>query len=144
MLLKYWLHDSALPHSSHRHAEAEGLAAFQLILRLDKEAVAAIPKAKIQLTVLHFDFPLLQPLAPAIGKLSGEPFFQLRKLRVGKRAMSLHLGYAPQLAVPFLNSRVNAVYLSAEIVIKVNGEATLALAGELFFLNEGKDFLLIF
>ncbi len=40
--------------------------AFQLILRLDKEAVAAIPKADIQLTVIYFDFPLLQPLAPAV------------------------------------------------------------------------------
>ncbi|WP_312643295.1 hypothetical protein [Hydrogenoanaerobacterium sp.] len=58
--------------------------------------------------------------------------------------MGLHLGHAPQLTVPFLNNRIDAVHLSAEIVIKVNGEATLAPAGQFFFLNEGKDFVLVF
>ncbi|WP_283672841.1 hypothetical protein [Butyricicoccus sp. Marseille-Q5471] len=38
----------------------------------------------------------------------------------------------------------NAVHLSAEIVIEVNGEATLTLIGQPFPFNEIEDFILIF
>lgn len=53
----------------------------------------------------------------AITKL----FSKLRKLRKKK---DLHFGNTPQLAVPFLDG----LYLWIGIVIKVNGEASVALA----------------
>ena len=34
--------------------------------------------------------------------------------------------------------QINAVHLSAEIGIEVNGETTFTLAGQFFFLDEGK------
>ena len=58
--------------------------------------------------------------------------------------MSLHLGHAPQLAVPFLYGRIDAVYLLTEIIIEVNGETTLTLIGQLFFFDTVKNDIFVF